>query len=75
MVRLGNTFNCYLLRSLSPRHPHSTYIGFTTDPRNRIRQHNGEISAGARKTHAARPWEMVAVVTGFRSQIEALQFE
>jgi predicted GIY-YIG superfamily endonuclease len=40
-------FFCYLLRSLKPGHPNSTYIGFTVHPKRRIRQHNGEIKAGA----------------------------
>ena len=66
-------FHCYLLNSKSDSA--STYIGFTTHPMRRIRQHNGEIKAGALRTRRKRPWEMVAVVYGFSDKIAALQFE
>ena len=69
MARL-QVYCCYLLRSMPS--PLSTYVGFTTDPRKRIRQHNGEITAGARRTHQRRPWQMLAVVAGFPSQVAAL---
>ena len=64
---------CYLLRSTTSKG--LTYIGFTVDPRHRVRQHNGEIQGGARRTRRHRPWEAVALVDGFASQVEALQFE
>lgn len=73
MPPILQVYCCYLLRSLSS--PRSTYIGFTTDPLKRLRQHNGELCAGARRTHARRPWEMVAVVVGFPTHVSALQFE
>ena len=41
---------CYLLRSCDPAHPRSSYIGFTVNPLRRVRQHNGEIQGGARRT-------------------------
>eukprot|EP00658_Telonema_sp_P-2_P048292 TRINITY_DN3673_c0_g2_i1.p1 TRINITY_DN3673_c0_g2~~TRINITY_DN3673_c0_g2_i1.p1 ORF type:complete len:427 (-),score=75.51 TRINITY_DN3673_c0_g2_i1:220-1500(-) len=66
---------CYLLTSLSPKHRNATYVGFTVNPVRRIRQHNGEIKNGARKTTRRRPWEMVMLVHGFPSQVAALQFE
>ena len=66
---------CYLLRSLDPAHPRSTYVGFTVNPLRRVRQHNGEIQGGARRTKKKRPWAFVALVDGFASQVEALQFE
>ncbi|KAE9591330.1 hypothetical protein Lal_00038582 [Lupinus albus] len=68
-------FACYLLTSLNPRHKRSTYIGFTVNPRRRIRQHNGEIGAGAFRTKKKRPWEMVLCVYGFPTNVSALQFE
>ncbi|XP_010557184.1 PREDICTED: structure-specific endonuclease subunit SLX1 [Tarenaya hassleriana] len=68
-------FACYLLTSLSPRHKGHTYIGFTVNPRRRIRQHNGEITCGAWRTKSKRPWEMVLCLYGFPSNVSALQFE
>lgn len=70
-----NFYGCYLLRSLHPKHPLSTYIGFTNHPRRRIRQHNGEIKNGAKRTKRKRPWQMIAVVCGFTTKVSALQFE
>ncbi|CAN6171446.1 unnamed protein product [Urochloa humidicola] len=71
----GGFFCCYLLRSLCPRSKSRTYIGFTVNPRRRIRQHNGEIASGAWKTRRGRPWEMVLCIYGFPSNVAALQFE
>ncbi|KAK9829025.1 hypothetical protein WJX72_003481 [[Myrmecia] bisecta] len=68
-------FGCYLLTSLNPKNKGRTYIGFTVNPQRRIRQHNGEIVSGAHKTKRHRPWEMVLVVYGFSTQVQALQFE
>ncbi|CAD7961528.1 unnamed protein product [Amoebophrya sp. A25] len=68
-------FGCYLLNSESQ--PRRSYVGFTVDPRKRIRQHNGEILGGARRTQRGdgRPWRMVLVVWGFPNKVAALQFE
>lgn len=66
---------CYLLTSLDPRFKNATYIGFTVNPLRRLRQHNGELVNGAVRTHQKRPWEMVLVVSGFPTQVAALQFE
>ncbi|CAN0901732.1 Structure-specific endonuclease subunit SLX1 [Linum grandiflorum] len=72
----GNRFYaCYLLTSLCPRFKGFTYIGFTVNPRRRIRQHNGELTMGAWKTKKRRPWEMVLCVYGFPTNVSALQFE
>ncbi|KAK7333140.1 hypothetical protein VNO80_29904 [Phaseolus coccineus] len=68
-------FACYLLTSLSPRYKGHTYIGFTVNPRRRIRQHNGEIGCGAWRTKKRRPWEMVLCIYGFPTNVSALQFE
>lgn len=64
---------CYVLQSTV--RPRRTYVGATNDRFRRLRMHNGEITGGARRTRANRPWRMVAVVFGFRTKIEALQFE
>eukprot|EP00947_MAST-08B_sp_MAST-8B-sp1_P002244 g2244.t1 len=71
----SSSFHCYLLRSLSPGHSGSTYIGFTVHPQRRIRQHNGELTAGAYRTRRYRPWEMCVVIEGFPTKAAALQFE
>ncbi|KAF9528467.1 hypothetical protein CPB83DRAFT_791449 [Crepidotus variabilis] len=69
-------YACYLLKSLQqPISPTATYIGSTPSPPRRIRQHNGELTAGARKTVSKRPWEMQMIVHGFPSRLAALQFE
>lgn len=52
-----------------------TYIGFTLDVPRRVRQHNGEITGGAKRTARHRPWKPVVFVTGFASRTAALQFE
>ncbi|KAF3790333.1 Structure-specific endonuclease subunit [Nymphaea thermarum] len=74
-ARKRDFFACYLLCSLSPRFKGHTYIGFTVNPRRRIRQHNGEITSGAWRTKRKRPWEMVLCIFGFSSNVAALQFE
>ncbi|MQL98876.1 hypothetical protein Taro_031596 [Colocasia esculenta] len=66
-------FACYLLCSLCPRYKGHTYIGFTINPRRRIRQHNGEIRCGAWRTKCKRPWEMILCIYGFPSKVSALQ--
>lgn len=71
----GRFFACYLLTSLCPRFKGHTYIGFTVNPRRRIRQHNGEIGSGAWRTKKRRPWEMVLCIYGFPTNVAALQFE
>eukprot|EP00764_Aduncisulcus_paluster_P000819 gnl/Carplike_NY0171/1116_a1517_766.p1 GENE.gnl/Carplike_NY0171/1116_a1517_766~~gnl/Carplike_NY0171/1116_a1517_766.p1 ORF type:complete len:434 (+),score=81.51 gnl/Carplike_NY0171/1116_a1517_766:24-1325(+) len=65
----------YCLVSQHPRFHNQCYIGFTINPRRRIRQHNGEIKQGARKTKRKRPWKMVCFVSGFSCRTAALQFE
>jgi structure-specific endonuclease subunit SLX1 len=66
---------CYLLTSLNPSCKGHTYIGFTTNPSRRLKQHNGLLPNGAKRTLRNRPWEMVVFVHGFSTKVAALQFE
>ena len=66
---------CYLLASQSEQHRNHAYIGFTVDPRRRLRQHNGELEGGAKQTSRKRPWLMVLVVHGFPCKAAGLRFE
>lgn len=50
------------------------YIGATVDPVHRLRQHNRDITGGARRTDGG-VWKMRCLVSGFRTWREALQFE
>lgn len=52
-----------------------TYIGSTNNLYRRIRQHNGEIYGGAKATSSKGPFKPILLVKGFKSHIEALQFE
>ncbi|CAG8519969.1 11504_t:CDS:2 [Acaulospora morrowiae] len=65
----------YLLRSANPKYVNYAYVGTTPNPQKRLRMHNGELAAGAKKTESKRPWEYVLFVYGFPSKIAAYQFE
>ena len=65
--------HCYLLQSIS--NPSKTYIGYTTNPKRRIQQHNGILQGGAYQTSKHRPWEIICVVGGFDSEVHGLRFE
>lgn len=65
----------YLVYCLvSTVHPNQTYVGSTNNWTRRIRQHNGFITGGARRTLAHRPWGPLFHVTGLTKK-EALQLE
>ncbi len=68
---LTGGYYCYLLINDKGR----TYIGYTNNPRRRIRQHNGIIQGGAKKTHKGRPWRFVCIVGDFPDEHTALSFE
>jgi structure-specific endonuclease subunit SLX1 len=68
--------SCYLLRPVNRRrYPNTTYIGFTVDPARRLRQHNGELVQGAKRTRGKRPWEMALLISGFECRQHARQLE
>jgi structure-specific endonuclease subunit SLX1 len=60
---------CYLLSSDS-----KTYVGATIDPDRRLRQHNGELSGGAKATRGG-VWTRKCLVGPFENQHDALSFE
>ena len=62
---------CYVLKSLSKR----IYIGYTVDFNRRLRQHNGELVGGAKKTEKGRPWIPICQIKGFYDKSSALRFE
>ena len=53
-----------------------TYAGVSPDPVRRLRQHNKELKGGAKYTTSKAPeWTHLCIVDGFRTKIEAMQFE
>ncbi|EPY19434.1 structure-specific endonuclease subunit SLX1 [Angomonas deanei] len=74
---MDTRFHCvYLLTSLDPQCEGDFYIGYTVDPLRRLRQHNGELVNGAKRTHRhGRPWCIVCCVSGFAEDRTALKFE
>jgi len=62
---------CYMLLSTDGR---KTYVGATVNPDRRLRQHNGEITGGARATKG-RSWARRFLVGGFDGEVPALRFE
>ena len=64
-------FLCYLLQNVNNSR---TYIGVTDNMYRRLRQHNGEISGGAKATHGGS-WIVVLCITGFPNRNGALSLE
>ena len=60
---------CYLLASDT-----KTYVGATIDPNRRLRQHNGELSGGAKATRGY-VWTRKCLVGPFEDNHKALSFE
>lgn len=63
---------CYILKSTVSNR---IYVGYTIDFNRRLRQHNGEIVGGAKKTSKYRPWVPVCTIQGFYESSAALRFE
>ena len=69
----GDSLVCYVLRH---HKKNRTYFGMTNDINRRLRQHNGEISGGARYTTSHGPgWVVHFVVHGFIGRRDCLRFE
>ena len=64
--------NCYILKS---QDHNKSYIGYTVDFNRRLRQHNGHLVGGAKKTKKWRPWVPVCVINGFENESQGLRFE
>ena len=72
----SNKWYCYILRNKQSRYAHLTYNGSTNNPTRRLRQHNEEISGGARYTHGrGGGWEIYALLSGFPDHKNALSCE
>jgi predicted GIY-YIG superfamily endonuclease len=56
-----NNHYCYVLYNV--QQPSRTYVGYTTNPMRRLRQHNGVISGGARATSGKGQWEFLTLIT------------
>lgn len=65
-------WTCYIIAN-----GRATYVGASSDPHRRLRQHNGEISGGARYTTSRKGdgWTHECIIRGFQTKIQALQFE
>jgi predicted GIY-YIG superfamily endonuclease len=66
---------CYILRTKNEAFKNYTYNGSTNDFTRRLRQHNGEISGGAKATKNKGHWEIYFLMTGFKTHNNALSCE
>lgn len=66
---------CYILRTSNPLYGNHTYNGSTNNLIRRLRQHNSELTGGAKATHNKGPWKYYAILTGFDTRLEALSCE
>ncbi len=64
-------YYCYMLINNDMKN----YIGFTTNPKKRLRLHNRELKGGAKYTSKYSNWRFLFVIGGFNSKQEALQCE
>jgi len=71
-----NMWYCYILRNIKPEFKNLTYNGSTNNPIKRLRQHNNEITGGARFTSRTNGgWEYYFLMCGFPNYINTLQCE
>jgi predicted GIY-YIG superfamily endonuclease len=71
----------YVIQSTQPRVgkrgplPGFFYVGSTTNPPRRLRQHNGEIKGGGKYTSMHRPWVPRALYGPYKDRSEAFKAE
>jgi predicted GIY-YIG superfamily endonuclease len=71
----------YVLQSEQPRwsrgkkRPGFFYVGSTTDPARRLREHNGVIKGGGRYTSKHRPWKPRALFGPYTNRSEGFRAE
>jgi len=70
--RKDKTHYCYILQNDDNQ---KTYNGYTVNSTKRLRQHNGEITGGARSTKCSKTWKYICIISGFPDKINALQCE
>ena len=68
-------YYCYILRNNDEKYKNYTYVGCTNNPLQRIRQHNQEISGGAKYTSSkGNLWEIIVLFEGFNNYKDALAY-
>lgn len=72
---MNNAFWCYIIQNTEEKYKNYTYVGFTTNPARRLRQHNREIKGGAKATKLGGDWKFIALITGFKTNHNALSCE
>lgn len=66
----------YILVNNSEKYKNHSYIGYTNNPKRRIRQHNCEIKGGAKATTLKdSDWEYAVLISGFTTMKNALSCE
>lgn len=71
----------YVIQSDKPRfvkgrrRPGVCYVGSTTNPARRLKQHNGNIRGGGKYTAQHRPWKPRALYGPYKNRSEAFKAE
>lgn len=68
-------YYCYILQNTSEKYKNHTYVGYTVNFTRRLRQHNGEITGGAKATKNKGNWIFLFLITGFVTSNNALSCE
>lgn len=76
-LKKQKNYYCYILKNNLEQYSKRTYNGYTTNLKRRIRQHNGELKGGAKRTSRIGKgyWEFYVIITGFPDKINTLQCE